>query len=59
MHFFKGASLEDPQGLFNAGLEAKAMRAIDFREGDPLDEFALQELIRAAVAFNMTGGKKK
>jgi len=52
LNFFKGAVLPDPQGLFNAGLEAKATRAIDFHEGDSIDEPALQELIRAAVAQN-------
>jgi hypothetical protein len=56
LNFFKGASLHDPHGLFNAGLEAKATRAIDFREGDTIDEPALQELVRAAVAQN--GSKK-
>jgi hypothetical protein len=57
--FFKGASLDDPHGLFNAGLEAKAMRAIDIREGDTIQEDALKELIRAAVAQNVSGGKKR
>lgn len=52
INFFKGASLEDPHGLFNAGLEAKATRAIDFHEGDTVDEPALTGLIRAAVAYN-------
>src|SRR5437899_1126592 len=50
LNFFEGASLEDPQGLFNAGLEAKASRGIDLREGDVIDAAALKELIRAAVA---------
>lgn len=59
INFFKGASLEDPKGLFNAGLEAKATRAIDFNEGDPINEPTLKELISAAVAFNMAGSKKK
>lgn len=49
INFFKGASLEDPQGLFNAGLDAKATRSIDLRENDPIDEQALRDLIRAAV----------
>lgn len=53
LNFFKGASLKDPHGLFNAGLEAKATRAIDLREGDKLDESALKDLIRAAVAHNV------
>ena len=52
LNFFKGASLEDPHGLFNAGLEAKATRAIDFHEGDKIDEPALKNLVRAAVAHN-------
>jgi hypothetical protein len=59
VNFFKGASLKDPKGLFNAGLEAKATRAIDFHEGDKVNEPAVKELIRAAVALNTTGGKKK
>ena len=59
INFFKGASLKDPKGLFNAGLEAKATRAIDFNEGDTINEPALKELISAAVAFNMAGNKKK
>jgi hypothetical protein len=59
LNFFKGASLNDPQGLFNAGLEAKATRAIDIHEGDAIDERAIQDLIRAAVALNSAGGKKK
>ena len=59
LNFFKGASLKDPHGLFNAGLEAKATRAIDLHEGDKINELALKELIRAAVAHNMSGGKKK
>jgi len=59
LNFFKGAFLEDPQGLFNAGLDAKATRAIDFSEGDKIREDALKELIRSAVAYNLSGGKKK
>ncbi len=59
LNFFKGASLEDPQGLFNAGLDAKATRAIDLSEGDNIDEAALKDLIRAAVAYNMSGSSKK
>jgi hypothetical protein len=57
LNFFKGASLKDPEGLFNAGLEAKATRSIDFAEGDPTRESALQELIQVAVAFNLSGKK--
>ena len=52
MTFAKGASLEDPSGLFNASLEGNARRAIDFHEGDRIDEKALKALIRAAVALN-------
>jgi hypothetical protein len=50
--FAKGASLADPSGLFNSSLEGKVRRAIDFHEGDKLDEEALKALIRAAVALN-------
>ena len=52
MTFAKGASLEDPSGLFNSSLEGNVRRAIDFREGDKIDEKALVALIRSAVAFN-------
>jgi len=55
MNFFQGALLEDPQKLFNAGLDAKKTRAIDFHEGDAVDESGLKELIRAAVAHNVEG----
>jgi hypothetical protein len=58
LNFFKGASLDDPAGLFNAGLEAKATRAIDFSEGDKINEADLKDLIRTAVAYNLTLGKK-
>jgi hypothetical protein len=58
LNFFKGASLEDPQRLFNAGLDAKATRAIDIREGEDINESALKELVRVGVAYN-TSGKKK
>ena len=51
LNFFKGASLADPGGLFNAGLEAKTSRAIDLHQGDRLDEAALRDLIRGAVAL--------
>ena len=50
--FAKGASLPDPSGLFNSSLEGNTRRAIDFHEGDQIDEKALQALIRAAVALN-------
>ena len=55
MNFFQGASLEDPHKLFNAGLDAKTMRSIDFHEGDTIDENALKELIRSAVSHNLEG----
>ena len=55
LNFFQGASISDPQGLFNAGLEAKASRAIDFRAGDAVDAAAVKDLIRAAVAHNRAG----
>ncbi len=53
MNFFQGAILEDSHTLFNAGLDAKKTRAIDFREGDTIDESALKDLIRAAIAHNV------
>ena len=52
MTFAKGASLNDPSGLFNSSLEGNTRRAIDFREGDTIDEKALEALIRSAVALN-------
>ena len=52
MTFAKGASLDDPAGLFNSSLEGNTRRAIDFREGEKIDEKALKALIRAAVALN-------
>ena len=55
MTFAKGASLEDPAGLFNSSLEGNVRRAIDFREGDEVDEEALMGLVRAAVALNTSG----
>ena len=52
MTFAKGASLKDPSHLFNSSLEGNVRRAIDFREGDKIDEKALEALIRSAVALN-------
>ena len=52
MTFAKGASLEDPAGLFNSSLEGNVRRAIDLHEGEQIDEKALQALVRAAVALN-------
>ena len=59
LNFFKGAVLSDPKHLFNAGLDAKATRAIDISEGQKINEAALSDLIRAAVDYNLSGGKKK
>jgi hypothetical protein len=59
MTFAKGASLEDPSGLFNSSLEGNTRRAIDFHEGDKIDEAALKTLIRAAVALNRSQKKPK
>jgi len=52
MTFAKGAALKDPSGLFNSSLEGNTRRAIDFREGEEVDERALKALIRAAVSLN-------
>ena len=59
MTFAKGASLEDPSGLFNASLEGNTRRAIDLHEGDQIDEKALQALIRAAVALNTSSAAQR
>ena len=56
MTFAKGASLEDPAGLFNSSLEGNVRRAIDFHEGEEIDEEALKGLVRAAVALNTSRG---
>jgi hypothetical protein len=56
--FFKGASLQDPSGLFNSSLDGNARRAIDIHEDDGIDEAALKNLIRAAVALNIAGKSK-
>ena len=55
MTFAKGAALKDPSGLFNSSLEGNVRRAIDIHEGDKVDEAALKDLIRAAVALNLKG----
>src|SRR2546429_2362340 len=55
--FAKGASLEDPSGLFNSSLEGKTRRAIDFHEGDEIDEAAFKTLIRAAAALNRSSAR--
>jgi hypothetical protein len=59
MTFAKGAALKDPAGLFNSSLEGNVRRAIDIREGDTVDEAALKDLIRAAVALNLLTLKTK
>jgi len=56
MTFAKGASIEDPSGLFNSSLEGKVRRAIDIREGEEIDAEALKNLVRAAVALNQSKG---
>src|SRR3954452_22710732 len=57
MTFAKGASLDDPSGLFNSSLEGNVRRAIDLREGEKIDEKALKALVRAAVALNTRGSR--
>ena len=58
MTFAKGAALKDPSGLFNSSLEGNVRRAIDIHEGDKVDEAALKDLIRAAVALNLMSKSK-
>jgi hypothetical protein len=58
MTFAKGAALKDPSGLFNSSLEGNVRRAIDIHEDDKVDEAALKDLIRAAVALNLKGKSK-
>ena len=58
MTFAKGAVLKDPSGLFNSSLDGNVRRAIDIHEGDKVDEAALKDLIRAAVALNLKGKTK-
>jgi hypothetical protein len=58
MTFPKGASLKDPSGVFNSSLEGKVRRAIDIREGEKVNEAALKDLIRAAVALNLKAKSK-
>ena len=57
--FAKGASLKDPKGLFNSSLEGNVRRAIDIHEGEKIDEVALKDLIREAVALNLKGKNKQ
>jgi hypothetical protein len=59
MTFAKGAALEDPSHLFNSSLDGNTRRAIDFREGEKIDEEALQTLVRAAVALNKANPRKR
>jgi len=58
MNFFQGASLPDPHKIFNAGLEAKKTRAVDFHENDKIDEPALKDLVRSAVAYSRAQAKR-
>jgi hypothetical protein len=58
MSFARGASLADSSGLFSSSLEGNTRRAIDFREGEKINEKALKELVRAAVALNESKGKR-
>jgi hypothetical protein len=58
MTFAKGASLDDPKGLFNSSLDGGTRRAIDFKQGDTIDGPALKALIRAAITLNQKGAKK-
>src|SRR5205823_6188322 len=58
MTFAKGAALKDPKGLFNSSVEGNVRRAIDIHEGEKIDEAALKDLIRAAVALNLKGQNK-
>lgn len=57
--FMKGASLDDPRGLFNASLDGNARRAIDLHEGDAIDADAFKALVRAAAALNASAGKAR
>jgi hypothetical protein len=59
INFFKGASVKDPRHVFNAGLEAKTMRSIDFHEGDKIDPAGLTSLVKAAVALNAPAKKDR
>jgi hypothetical protein len=59
MTFAKGAALKDPSGLFNSSLEGKVRRAVDIHEGEKIDEAALKDLVRAAVALNLEGKTKR
>jgi hypothetical protein len=59
LNFFSGASLKDPKRMFNAGVDAKKTRAIDFCEGDTIEASALKEPIRSAVAHNLRAAKKR
>ncbi|HKE23068.1 MAG TPA: DUF1801 domain-containing protein [Bryobacteraceae bacterium] len=58
MTFAKGAALKDPSGLFNSSLDGNVRRAVDIHESDKVDEAALKDLIRAAVALNLAGKSK-
>ena len=57
--FARGASLDDPAGLFTSSLEGQVRRAVDIRETDKIDEAAFQDLVRAAVRLNLSGSRRK
>jgi hypothetical protein len=59
MTFAKGAALSDPAGLFNASLDGNTRRAIDFREGERIDEEASKALVRAAVTLNQSKARRR
>ncbi len=59
MTFAKGASLKDPSSLFNSSLDGNTRRAIDFHEGEKIDEQALKKLVRAAVTLNQAKAKSR
>jgi hypothetical protein len=59
VHFFNGSAVADPKGLFNAGLDAKDMRAIDYNKGSSIDSAGLADLVRSAVTLNSSAEKKR
>jgi hypothetical protein len=59
INFFRGASLKDPKHLFNAGLDAKTMRSVDFHQGDEVNQAALKAMVRAAISLNAASKVRK
>ncbi len=59
LNFFKGAALEDPDKIFNAGLDAKESRGIDFGEGNEIGAAGISEMVKRAVTYNQAAGKKR